>query len=144
METLSKFSRIAFCIGLAGMVVPQYIYHEFGPNFFPAWPGFQMVSVSSFVFTTIVLALCAVIMAGKHGRIAALFMGNLLLMTYCLGYIPFELMINPNKNILGSWGDGLKEPALGGGAFVIAASFPKTGYELKERWIRLLGNLARN
>src|SRR5450631_1858824 len=125
MEKLIRPARIAYCIGLAGMVVPQLCYGQFGPNFFPAWPGLPWTVFWCYLFTIIILAACAAIAFEKNGRAISLILGGILLGVYCLGYIPYELIIEPHNGNLGSWGDGLKESALAGGAFVIAGSFPK-------------------
>jgi uncharacterized membrane protein YphA (DoxX/SURF4 family) len=124
MEKLKKAGRIAYCIGLAGMVVPQLFYTQFGNNFFPAWPHLPWVGLWSGLFTTIVLVACMAIIVEKQGRVASLLLGGLLLVMYCLGYIPYEIFLAPYADHLGTWGDGLKESALAGGAFVMAASFP--------------------
>lgn len=122
METLKKVSRIAWCIGLAGMVIPQLFYNEFGSNFFPAWPGLPGVAYWAWLFTIIVVAACFAIVIDSQARLVALLLGVLLLFMYCFGDIPYELMIDPYNNHLGSWADGLKELALAGGAFVVAGS----------------------
>jgi len=141
MEKLINPSRIAFCIGLAGMVIPQFIYKEFGPNFLPPWPGLRSVNVWSFVFSTVVLMACVAVIFQKYGRLASLLLGTLLLATYIIGYIPFELLLEPHKNSLGSWSDGLKEPALAGGALIIAGSFPVTWDKKKSFIVKLLKKL---
>ncbi len=125
MEKLIKPARIAYCIGLTGMVLPQLFYGQFGANFFPAWPGLPLTAVWTWLFTLLVIAACAAIIFEKNGRMASLILGGLLLAVYCLGYIPYELIIEPHSSNLGSWADGLEEPALAGGAFVAAGTFPK-------------------
>ncbi len=107
------------------MVFPQFFYKQFGSNFFPAWPGLPWVAFWACIFTAIVLAACMAIAFNRHPRIIALVSGSLLLAMYCFGYIPYELIVAPYNNHLGTWGDGLKEPALAGGLLVIAGSFPR-------------------
>jgi len=125
MEKFKKVARIAYCIGLAGMIIPQYFYKQFGGNFFPAWPNLSLLTVWVYLFSTIVLAACLAIIFERKGREAALILGGLLLLIYVFGYIPYELFVAKYADHLGTWGDGLKEPALAGGAFVIAGSFPR-------------------
>lgn len=125
MEKLIKPARIAYCIGLAGMVIPQLFYREFGANFFPAWPNLPWIGFWSYCFTLMILAACAAIVLEKNGRTVSLVLGGLLLAIYCFGYFPYELIFEPHNNYLGSWSEGLKEPALAGGAFVMAGTFPK-------------------
>lgn len=141
MEIFIRPGRTAYCIGLAGMVIPQLFYKQFEPNFFPAWPGFPFTVFWSYLFTLITIAACAAIVFEKNGRTVSLILGGLLLAVYCFGYIPYELIIEPHNNSLGSWGDGLKEPALAGGAFVIAGSFPKKVNVQTSLFIKLLEKL---
>lgn len=125
MEKFIKPARIAYCIGLAGMVIPQLFYKHFGANFFPAWPNIPGLVFWVYFFTAIIIAACIAIIFEKNGRTASLILGALLLAIYFFGYIPYELIIEPHNNYLGTWSDGLKEPAMAGGAFVIAGSFSK-------------------
>jgi len=141
MEKLKVAARIAYCIGLAGMVVPQLFYGQFGSNFFPAWPHLPWVGFLSGLFTFIVLAACAAIIFEKQARVSALLLGGLLLIMYCFGYIPFEILLAPYADHLGTWGDGLKESALAGGAFVMAGSFPANPNTEKSTFIRWLEKL---
>ena len=127
MVAFIKLTRAAFCTGLAGMVIPQLFYRQFQPNFFPAWPGLPWIPFWSYLFTAMIIVACAAIVFGKNGRMASLFLGAFLLAVYILGYIPYELWIEPHNGYLGSWAEGLKEPALAGGAFVMAGSFPAIG-----------------
>ncbi len=141
MEKLITPARIAYCIGLAGMVIPQFFYKEFGSNFFPAWPGLPWTGFWSYFFTLIIIAACAAIAFEINGRTVSLLLGAFLLAVYCFGYIPYELMIEPHNNYLGSWSEGLKEPALAGGAFVIAGSFPKEVSGQASSFIKFLEKL---
>ncbi len=124
MEKLVKPSRIAFAIGLAGMVCPQFFYHAFGVNFFPAWPHLLFVGLWAYLFTIVVLAGCAAIIFGIKPKVAALLLGGLLLAVYLFGYFTYDLFVALYNNHLGTWADGLKESALAGGAFVLAGSLP--------------------
>ena len=124
MEKLVKPSRIAFCIGLAGMVMPQLFYSAFGNNFFPAWPHLPLVPVWVWLFTVAVLAACAAVILNLKPKTAALLLGGLLLAVYILGYFTYDLLVAQYNNHLGTWADGLKESALAGGAFVVAGSLP--------------------
>jgi uncharacterized membrane protein YphA (DoxX/SURF4 family) len=125
MEKLKKAGRIAYCIGLAGMVAPQFFYKQIGHNFFPAWPGLPWATVWAYLFAALIIACCAVIGLEKKPRAAALILGGLLLAIYIFGYLPYELFVAPYNNHLGTWADGLKETALAGGAFVVAGSYPR-------------------
>jgi hypothetical protein len=108
MKALIKPARVGFCIGLAGMVIPQLFYRQFQPNFFPAWPGLPWTAFWSYSFTAAIITACSAIAFEKNGRTASLILGGLLLAIYCLGYIPYELIIEPHPSSLGSWAEGLK------------------------------------
>ena len=61
MEILTKTGRWFYCIGLVGMVAPQFFYAKFGVNFFPAWPGFPFVAFWACLFTIVTIAACIAI-----------------------------------------------------------------------------------
>jgi hypothetical protein len=138
---LKKIARIAYCIGLMGMVIPQLFYGKFGSNFFPAWPGMQWISFWAGFFTVIILVACIAIIFEKQPRRVSLILGGLLLAMYIFGDVPYELITDPYNNYLGSWGDGLKELALAGGAFVIAGSFSQDANLKRPGFIRWLEKL---
>jgi uncharacterized membrane protein YphA (DoxX/SURF4 family) len=124
MEKIVKPARIAFCLGLAGMVSPQFVYQVFVGNFFPAWPHLPLAALWTCLFTALVIAACAAMVFEIRARTAALLLGGFLLAVYVFGYFPYELLVAQYNNYLGTWADGLKEPALAGGAFVVAGSLP--------------------
>jgi uncharacterized membrane protein YphA (DoxX/SURF4 family) len=141
MESFKKIARIAYCVGLMGMVIPQLYYGKFGNNFFPPWPGLPWVSFWVGFFTVIVVVACLAIIFEKQPRRVSLILGGLLLAMYIFGDIPYEIIIDPYHNYLGSWADGLKELALAGGAFVVAGSFSQDVDVKKPGLIRWLEKL---
>lgn len=124
MEKLKNAAIIGYCIGLAGMVFPQFFYMVFGPNFFPPFPGLPLVPVWVCLFTVVALAACFCIAFNKQPVRVSLILGGLLLLMFCFGFAPYELFVDPNNKHLGSWANGLKESALSGGAFVVAGILP--------------------
>ncbi|HEY4324527.1 MAG TPA: hypothetical protein VGN20_11090 [Mucilaginibacter sp.] len=142
MEKLEKAGRIAYCVGLAGMVFPQFFYGEFGHNFFPKWPGIPLVPFWAYLFTIITIAACFVIIFEKRDRTVCLILGGLLLGMYFLGDIPYELIMDPNNKHLSSWADGLTELALVGGAFVVAGSLPFDSSTHKSFIVKWLNKLV--
>jgi len=142
MEKLVQPARVAFCIGLAGMVCPQLVYSEFVVNFFPAWPHLVLVGLWAWVFTVAVLADCTAIIFGFKPKAGALLLGGLLLATYLFGYFPYELFVAKYNNYLGTWADGLKETALAGGGFVVAGSLPSDIGDQKFAFLRFLNKLV--
>lgn len=124
MEKLVKPARLAFCAGLAGMVIPDFIYGVFGDNFMPVWPHLPLIAFWSCLFNSLVVVGCGAIVFSSNPRTAALLLGALLLAVYLFGYFTFDAFVAKYNNHLGTWGDGLKEPALAGGAFVAAGTLP--------------------
>src|ERR1700741_3245429 len=112
MEKLVKPARLAFCIGLAGMVIPQFFYGAFGNNFMPAWPHLAFAAVWAGLFTVLVLAACVGIVFNIKPKTSALLLGALLLSVYLFGYFTYDAFEAPYNNHLGTWADGLKESAL--------------------------------
>jgi uncharacterized membrane protein YphA (DoxX/SURF4 family) len=141
MEKFIRPARVAYCIGLTGMVFPQFFYKVFGSNFFPAWLHLPWVAFWACLFTVVTIAACIAIVFEKKARQASLILGGLLLAMYCFGYIPYEIIIAPYNNYLGTWADGLKEPALAGGAFIIAGSFAEKAEFPKTSIIKILEKL---
>lgn len=70
------------------------------------------------------MAAGAAIIFEKKARMVSLLLGGVLLALFCFYYIPYEIIVDPNYQHLGSWVNAEKELALSGGAFVVAGSFP--------------------
>jgi len=142
MEKLVKPARIAFAIGLAGMVFPQFFYRQFIVNFFPAWPHLPLAGFWACLFAAAVLAGCAAIIFGIRPKTASLLLGGLLLAVYLFGYFTYDLFVALYNNHLGTWADGLKEPALAGGALVVAGSLPTEASVQRSAVLRFLEKLV--
>jgi len=142
MERLVQPARIAFAIGLSGMVFPQFFYREFIVNFFPAWPHLPLAGFWACLFAAIVLAGCAAIIFGMRPKTASLLLGGLLLAVYLFGYFTYDLFVALYNNHLGTWADGLKEPALAGGALVVAGSLPAEATVQRSAVLRFLERLV--
>jgi uncharacterized membrane protein YphA (DoxX/SURF4 family) len=125
MEKLIKTGRIFYGIAIAGTGLGQFYYGDLHPMIFPpkhAWiPGLTFWTVLTGV--ALVAAGLAIVFE-KKGRTVSLILGGALLIVCCY-YIPYMLTANPYEYYkhLGLWGDGEKELALMGGAFVIAGTF---------------------
>ena len=141
MANSAKVARIAYCIGLAGMVLPQFYYMEFRPNFLPPWPGLPWVGFWVYLFSMLVTAACFAIVLDIQGRKAALFLGGLLLAMIIFGGVLYVLMIDPDRSHLFAWGNLLTGVAITGGAFIVAGSFREEANTNKSQVIRLLEKL---
>src|ERR1700749_2854059 len=106
MEKLIKPSRTAYCIGLIGMVIPLAIYGSFEGDFIPDWPHMSFVPFWVALFAALVTVACLCILFSRRPRTAALLLGTLLLVTYFLGYVTYDLFINQgNGHLIGRAGE---------------------------------------
>jgi hypothetical protein len=141
MANIGKTGRIAYCIGLVGMVFPQLFYGKISGSFFPAWPGLPWVPVWTWLFSILTIVACMAISFDIKGRQIALILAGLLLAMLVFGSLSFELLIDPAHNHLYAWGAALTGLAITGGAFVVAGSFTEETTDKKPAFIRRPGNL---
>ena len=142
MANTGKTGRIAYCIGLAGMVLPQLYYGKISGSFFPAWPGLPWVPVWTWLFSIFTIVACMAISFDIKARPAALALAGLLLAMLVFGNLSFELFIDPAHRHLYAWGAVLTDLAITGGAFVVAGSFTEETTAKKLSFIRRPGNLT--
>src|SRR5580658_7108478 len=121
MEALSKAGQWAFAICLIGLAGQQLYYLDLRPVFVPAWaspiPGHALLAC---LFSIILIGTAATLLLQKKVRPAMLLLGTLLLALFIFSYVPFELLVDPNRMQIGSWNNALKELNISGGAFLIA------------------------
>lgn len=141
MTNPGKVGRIAYCIGLTGMVVPQLFYGEISNSFLPAWPGLPWVPLWTYLFSLFTITACVSMALDIRGRSIALVLAGLLLAMIVFGHLTFELFIDQGRYHLSSWGGLLTGLAITGGAFVVAGSFTDEATDKKSSAIRLLGKL---
>jgi uncharacterized membrane protein YphA (DoxX/SURF4 family) len=124
MEVLIKASRISYGIMVAGLATQQFFYAQFRTVIFPPWPsaGTSLAICTYIASLALVLAGLAIIF-DKRARTVSLILGGVFLLIFCFAQVPYKLMVDQYKS-LGSWTSALKELAIGGGAFVVAGSFP--------------------
>jgi len=124
MGNLSNIGRIFFGIAIAVMGFLTIYDHDFPYMLIPpnhTWiPGLAMVANISGVL--LLLAGAAIFFKIKL-RTIALLLGTVLLLIFCLYFIPYQLMVSPNYKQFGDWENAAKELALAGGALVIACCF---------------------
>jgi uncharacterized membrane protein YphA (DoxX/SURF4 family) len=121
MKTLAKAGQWAFAICLIGLAGQQLYYSDPRPVFVPVWaspiPGHMLIAI---IFSIILIGAAATLLLLKGVRIAMLLLGSLLLALFIFSYLPFELLVDPNRSQLGAWNNALKELNISGGAFLIA------------------------
>jgi hypothetical protein len=134
MNKLIKTGRLFFCLGMIGMCSQQFYYADFRPVFSPpltAW--IPWISVWAFLFSAIVISLCFSILFEKNGYKSSLILGGLLFVFLLVTHIPYEIMVDPYSNHVGSWTNAFKELALSGSAFVVAGSFPDEDIKITKK-----------
>ncbi|HLZ16629.1 MAG TPA: hypothetical protein VKQ08_06295 [Cyclobacteriaceae bacterium] len=141
MANIGKTGRVAYCIGLSGMVLPQIFYGKISGSFLANWPGLPWVPVWAYLFGIFTIIACIAVAFDIKGRSTALVLGGLLLTMLVFGSLSFELFIDPDRNHLFAWGGLLTGLAITGGAFVVAGSFTDEATDKKPAFIRWLGKL---
>lgn len=128
MDKLIQAGRIFFCIGMVGMAGQQLYYGDFRPVFSPTLSTMiPLMNIWAYLFSIIIFLLCAAIVFEQNAKKASLLLGGLLFIFLLITHIPYEILVDPYKNHLGSWTNAFKELALSGSAFVVAGSFHNEG-----------------
>ena len=121
MEALSKAGQWAFAICLIGLAGQQLYDSDLRPVFVPAWALSTTVrTLLAYLFSAILIGSAAALLLQKRVRPAMLLLGSLLLVLFIFSYVPFELLVDPNRRQIGAWNNALKELNISGGAFLIA------------------------
>ena len=126
MGKLAGMGRIFYGTAITGMGVQTIYYHDLpymlmAPANFPT----SVLLILAYVFGVLfILAGLSIILKIKI-RPVCLLLGTMLLLIFCLYYIPYQLMENPNYLHLIEWDNAEKEWALSSGAFIIAGCFPE-------------------
>ncbi len=123
MRNLSNTGRIFFGVSIAVMGLLTIYYSDFPYMLIPPkhkWiPGLAVLASISGVL--LVLAGVCIVLA-KKVRSASLLLGGVLLLIFCFGFIPYQL-IGSNYMHFGDWENAAKELTLAAGALVIAGCF---------------------
>ena len=123
MEIFIKTGRIFYAVGIICLAVQQFIYADFRPVFLAPWPLWMHSPVWAYVSGAIIAVLGLLIIIGRYGFDASVFLGSLFFL-FCILQAIYFLFIGPNSPMhLGIWTDPLKELTLSGGAFVTASSY---------------------
>jgi uncharacterized membrane protein len=139
MRNLSDTGRMFYGIAIAGMGAVAIYYHHF-PYILPIPEHFKTPGLTILaVIWGIMFALAGVcIVFNKRNRQISLLFGSVLLLIFCLYYIPYQFLVSSNYMHLEDWENAEKELALAGGALVIAGCFSK---EKGSRFTIILGKL---
>jgi uncharacterized membrane protein YphA (DoxX/SURF4 family) len=131
MAKLSDAGRIFYGLAIAGIGFPTIYYKDFPYMLLPqqdfSFPGHLLLTYISGVIL-ILVGICIVF--EKKIRPVSFLFGFMLLLIFCLYYLPFQFFVNPNYKHLLEWDNAGKELALAGGAFVIAGCFSEKNKNL--------------
>lgn len=142
MKNLLRLARCFFGIGIAGIGLQQFIYSEFRPVLLSYWPSsIPGVTIWAYVTGVALILAGAVMIFGKKARIVSLTLGIFFFLLFLCFHVYYQVFLSPYDFHLGSWTDPLKELALSGGAFVIAASFPEEKLSAGNELFLILGRI---
>jgi uncharacterized membrane protein YphA (DoxX/SURF4 family) len=125
MKYFIKTGRIFYAIALLVYGAQHFYFGTFRDVFVSRYQNhLPVLSVWAYLFGLYLVVSGILIIAEKRGKACCLLLGSVLL-GLCVGtQITYQLFSEPNKIYhLGLWVNPLKEIALAGGAFVVAASF---------------------
>ena len=124
MGNLSNIGRIFYGLAIAGIGFPTIYYKDFPYMLFPqqdfSFPGhIALTFISGLIM--ILVGIC--IIFEKKIRPVSFLFGWVLLLIFCLYYLPYQFFVTSNFKHLLEWDNAGKELSLAGGAFVIAGCF---------------------
>lgn len=140
--TLLTAGRIFYGAGIAGIGTQHLLYKTVLPVILPDWPTVLQSTTVAYIMGGLLLLCGVLIIINIQAKQAALFTGILLLVLFLAFQAPHQLFIVPYSFQLGAWTNALKELALAGGAFIIAANTTKhtVNAQPKLDWLIALRN----
>ena len=132
MDKLRTAARLFYGLAIAGLGLQQLVYGRFIPALLPAWPGHipGLVLWASLVGAALLAAGAAIAINWQAGRLS-LAVGGLLLGLLGFSHVPYELLVDPYRDHLGSWTNALTAIALAGGALMLAGCYWKENGQLE-------------
>src|SRR5688572_6334277 len=126
MELLTKIGSKFYGVCIAVHGIQQIIYSKFLPVILPPCPSWiQELKVGAWIVGVILIIMGAAIVFEKRTRTVSLLVAGIFLLLAVCWHVPYQLLINPHGNYLGTWAHAFKALALSGGGFVIAGAYPK-------------------
>jgi len=121
MAPLARAGQCAFAICLIGLAGQQLYDSDLRPVFVPAWTlSAGARGLLAYLFSIILIGTAAGLLLRKMVLPAMLLLGSLLFALFLFSYVPFELLVDPNRRQIGAWNNALKELNFSGSAFLIA------------------------
>ena len=139
MGKLSAIGRGFYGTGIAGIGFATIYYSDFPYMLIPSEHGWMPgLTILAYVFGALLILAGACIVFKIRARLIALLLGSVLLLIFCLYFIPYQLIVSKNNMHFGDWENAAKELALSGGAFVVAACFSEKNESIITRFLRKL------
>jgi uncharacterized membrane protein YphA (DoxX/SURF4 family) len=125
-NSLLKVSRSLYGVGMAGIGLDQLLSGSFLQALFPAWPSPipGLPFWARLVGIILIIAGVAIVL-NKKAKTLSLALSGLLLALLFFSSIPYELLIDPYNNYVGSWTNVFTNLALAGGALTIAGTYSR-------------------
>ncbi len=121
MSNLCNMGRVFFGTAIAGMGVVGIYYKQVPYMLLPPWQ-FNTLFALAVGAVLVLMGVCIVFKIAV--RPVSLLSGGLLLLVFCLCFIPYQLLVSTNNTHLGDWENAAKELDLAAGAFLVAGCFP--------------------
>ncbi len=124
MRSLSTVGRIFFGIAIAAMGFLTIYNKDFPYMMLPpnhSWMNEHVVFI--YVSGAILFLAGAGIVFNIKPTVVPLLLGCLLLLVFCFYFIPYQLMVSPNRMHYGDWENAAKEFGLASGAIVISGCY---------------------
>jgi|SRR5690348_172684 len=139
MDNLSDIGRKFYGISIAGLGSLTIYYSDFPYMLIPPKHSWILdLAVVSYIFGVMFILAGTCIVFKKEIRIMSLILASLLLIIFCLYFIPYQLIVSSKFMQLGDWENAEKELALSGGAFVIAGCFSEKNQTILSRLLSKL------
>jgi len=142
MNNLIKAARAFYGIGVAGIGIQQFIYSEFRPVLLPYWPNsIPAPAIWAYITGAALILAGAIIVFLRNARTVSILLGAFFFLLFLCFHVYYQLFLSPYDFHFGNWTDALKELALSGGAFVMAASYPEVKSFISNKLLLTLGRI---
>ena len=135
MKQLTKIGRFLYGIGIAAVGIHQLVIKEFRPEILSPFPAWAHKYIAFPILTGIALIFAGTIISGLFKikfvstKNICLYLGFCFLALFITSHLPYILILSPDKaSRLEVWFGAVEALAYGGGAFVMAGSFPENSF----------------
>lgn len=126
MSAITPLARLSFAIAIVAFGIQHLIYGDFVTRVAPKLPAWiPWHPLWAYMAGIGLIAAAAAMLVGKGARQAALLLGAAILLSFVVLYLP---LVAAGPPLSGVWTNAGKALALSGGAFLVAGSLPRDGY----------------